>query len=583
MVNKISPTRIRNIILGNTFSDIKKRYEIHKKTSINKTIGNNIFRNCKKCTNNLFSKKEGIIFENKIYSEIRRNFPEDFIEIAGKNESFNPSFENIKEYHKKTERAIKNEIPIIIQAPLCSKHEKSTKNGKYLLFGVSDIIIRNDYLPKLIKNYDCDEKIDKSSYSIIEIKNKTFNFLKNGKRIGNNPLTNTYKVQTLIYSSILSEILKHQPKNAFLLGNSYVSYKNKNDVNGPLENIVSVNFEKEINIHEIMIESINTSLFIDNNIDKLGEEPHNHGFLPNIKYEREFGFNKDLTKIWRVTDEMRKNAVGNGKYFDYTHNQATISNLSNNRGITDYTKYSEKMLSINDILLMNQTSKYRCIFKKSFYEKIMKIKNGATQLFVDFETSNNIYLIGVGRYSEMEEREKKRKRNNKNGRWTYKTFIANSLDDESERIMVKDFEKYVNRIKKYSSVTFFHWGRAEIYWLEKYNKKHERGKFPINGNEWIDLCDMMISNSVVIRGMINFKLKTVANAMVENKLIDMELWNDDFDNGYLVCQMANSYYENKKLKNKINKIKDYNELDCRTLFEILNYFSNNVNKIGRIR
>ena len=92
----------------------------------------NNFKNNK--TFNSFIQKKGIDFEKHIVNLIKEKFPVSYV-----SEIYN--IENVN----KTIELIKKGVPIIHSAPLC--------NNKNKTYGVADLLVRNDYLNKII-DYD---------------------------------------------------------------------------------------------------------------------------------------------------------------------------------------------------------------------------------------------------------------------------------------------------------------------------------------------------------------------------------------------------------------------------------------------
>ena len=138
--------------------------------------------------------------------------------------------------------------------------------------------------------------------------------------------------------------------------------------------------------------------------------------------------------------------------------------------------------------------------------------------------------------------------------------------DEENRIL-NEFVSYIT-----SNDTFlpkvYHWGNIEPY---LFNKKYV-GTCHIN---WIDLHKIFRDRPIVVKGAKDFKLKSIANAMKDQGFISRSFtWNDSLNNGITAMIMAIKYY--KKCNNDpsiMNEIIRYNEVDCRVLWEIVNYLS----------
>ena len=108
-----------------------------------------------------------------------------------------------EENFNKTKRAIKDVVPIIMQAVLMENNLK--------LRGVADLIVRTDYLKKIFKNkinldFDSDRipkniKNKKYYYVVIDIKYSHLTLCAKDNLIRNNGRMKAYKSQLLIYNT----------------------------------------------------------------------------------------------------------------------------------------------------------------------------------------------------------------------------------------------------------------------------------------------------------------------------------------------------------------------------------------------
>jgi predicted RecB family nuclease len=165
--------------------------------------------------------------------------------------------------------------------------------------------------------------------------------------------------------------------------------------------------------------------------------------------------------------------------------------------------------------------------------------------------------------------------NNKENNWEFKSFILEEKTKESERKMLDDFWLYINgKLKEYNKKEsiFIHWSQAEKIVYEKIQLRH----LNLENKKLIDLYQVFINEPIVVKGALNYSLKTIANALKKNDLIKVN-WNSSnpCSNGLNAMIMAIKCYEkNKKISNEIPTIKnieEYNEVDCKSLYEILNY------------
>ena len=80
---------------------------------------------------------------------------------------------------------------------------------------------------------------------------------------------------------------------------------------------------------------------------------------------------------------------------------------------------------------------------------------------------------------------------------------------------------------------------------------------------------------IFINGCYNYGLKNVARQMYIHKLIKTN-WTNDLSNGLDAMFLAYKEYDKKnninlKKNNLFKKIIKYNEIDCKVLWDIVNY------------
>src|SRR5437660_1318821 len=81
----------------------------------------------------------------------------------------------------------------------------------------------------------------------------------------------------------------------------------------------------------------------------------------------------------------------------------------------------------------------------------------------------------------------------------------------------------------------WHWSRAEIAFLEgNYNSaaaRHNRGDDWVGRVKWCDLRELFRGEPIVVRGALNFSLKSVAKALYALGKIDATWPEAQVDNG----------------------------------------------------
>ena len=131
------------------------------------------------------------------------------------------------ESFESTIKLMKQGIPIIHAAPLKNRYNNTG--------GTADLIVRSDYLHKLVNECPLTEEeqhIESPKlgfpfhYVVIDIKFTTIPLKSDGRHILNSGMFPAYKAQTLIYNNALSYIQGYKPRYSFILGRRW-KYNNK--------------------------------------------------------------------------------------------------------------------------------------------------------------------------------------------------------------------------------------------------------------------------------------------------------------------------------------------------------------------
>jgi hypothetical protein len=141
--------------------------------------------------------------------------------------------------------------------------------------------------------------------------------------------------------------------------------------------------------------------------------------------------------------------------------------------------------------------------------------------------------------------------------------------------MLHEFWDFINIILKEKNKInsrFIHWTKAEP---SQYCKCIE--KFMLPCKNFIDLFEVFKMEPIVIKGAFGFSLKDISNAMYKNKMIKT-CWPKSTiacANGQDALLLGIKLYEsNEEIEydnNTLKVIRDYNEVDCKVLFEIIEY------------
>ena len=478
--------------------------------------------------------------------------------------------------------------PIIYQGILHNYNNKT--------FGAPDLMIRNDYINKFIgyELYKDDSPSKKLGvpwhYVIVDIKHSLITLNSDGIHIRNQDSIPAYKGQLLIYTEALNEIQGTKVTQAFILGKKYM-YENKGhkyEINDLMNKMGVIDYAK---FDKPYVDKLDEALKWLRSVRKEGHNwkllpmPSKDELFPNMKNDKDGAFNKikksladEISEITSVTYcgvDKRKLAFSQGVY-GWNDDKCTSELL----GFKDSPLASR----IDAILDINrQSDVYVKPEKVKYNNNQWRIrKDNEMEFFLDYETINSnfgkisgdvyfegcefIFMIGAGFI-------------NKNKTWEFKSFIMEYKTKESERKMLDSFWDFVNKkLKEYKKTEsiFIHWSQAEKIAYEKSQLRH----LNLQDKKLIDLYDVFIKEPIVVKGALNYSLKTIMKALYKHNLVKTT-WNtsNPCSNGLNAMLLAHKCYEkNERVTNNILTIKnieEYNEIDCKSLWEILEYLRKN--------
>lgn len=549
----------------------------------------------------------GFKFEDSVVKSLEDDYPDSVVTIVTNYYDINHDAMN------KTFEYMLKGVPIICQAPLY--------NDKNKTYGVADLLVRSDWMNKLftIHPLDSNEEIITAPrlkgnyyYCVIDIKWTTMYLCAKGDMIRNCGRFLAYKGQLAIYNAALGLLQGYTPRKAYILAKSWkytskeVEYEGFNCFNrlgqidfGGFDNAYikstsdAIDWVRNVRYNGDKWKCVPPSVTeLYPNMCNFYDVPYHH-----VKNEIADRIN-ELTQLWMVGPKNRKYAHENGIY-SWKDPLCTTDMLGifgprispvlqkiievNNSSVPIL---SPEIIKNNDYDWQNKSNVDFYVdfetINECFFEKTINLHNSKVE-------SNLIFMIGVG-YEEKKT-------------WKYQSFCLNSLNhDEEERIIdeFKDFiEKRVTAQMKKEKITnrnllfprFFHWGNAEQSIIRVANTRHRnRWKDWIRSIFWIDFCEIFRDSSepIVITGAKKFGLKEIAKTMYKNKWIS-SCWSDDGPSEGLSAMIdAIQYYkllDNPKISKKstefktsekiFNSIINYNEIDCKVVWEIIKYLRTN--------
>jgi hypothetical protein len=584
----VSASSTRNYLLHDPLIDYLNEYNI---TSLDKIPGANPKNNNtiisienKNKTNDIFVNyimNAGVEFENELIKLIEKSHK--VITVANYRDS-----KNIEKY-KDTIELMKKGEPIIYQGIL--------HNYENYTFGTPDLIVRSDYVNKLMNNYIIsDEEANISSpklgipyhYKIIDIKHSNIPLRADGIHILNSDSIPAYKGQLYIYTIALNKILGININKAYIWGKQYtyessgVKFKDTNFLN----RLGIIDYDTvDYQYVQQTANAIKWMQDVKNNSShwQLLPLPNRWELFPNMKNEHDGKWHSvkcelnnkinEITNIWNCGIKHREHAHNNN-IFKWSDPKCSSKNMGFNPGriattvdkILDINRNDAYIIKPNKILYDRDNWKETLNDTQEFYLDFETLQSNFGSIIKDGFILNNsesfIFMIGIG-YS-------------KKGKWIFKTFIMKNKTAESEIEMFNNFIKYISTILKQENKTkakLYHWSFAEVSIYNKFKCRNPHNIIQDKHISFYDLNKVFINEPITILGAFNFSLKTVANALHSHNLIK-SCWDtkNKCSNGLMVMILANELYDNKNTdiyNNPLMKdIINYNEIDCKVLFEI---------------
>ena len=452
--------------------------------------------------------------------------------------------------YKFTVECMRNGIDIIYQGVL---HDLDNN-----IYGCPDFMIRSDKINDIL-NFKCLEEHEKRipspklgldfHYVIIDVKNSTVEYMADKIHMRNSKCMPSNKGQIYLYTKCLENIQGYEPTCGFVIGNRTIHRDVINDTF--MEAIGRISYDsRDFKFKQMTFDAIDW-------IQKVRENGKNWSLLPtpsdpklypNMKNKsdqpyRDFKVNvaNELSEITNVymCGIIKRNEAHSKGILSWKDERCNSENLGFKKNHTSEL--------VDDILNINRQD------KELFKTNGKTVDTNKFKFYLDYETIGEfVFMIGVGWEEDT--------------KWKYKCFLANGYTLEHEHKMFREFVNFINFKSK--EPIFFHWSKFEVI---HYNKLVNRHDIKLNNYEFFDLYQFFIDNKIVTKGALDFSLKSVAKALHQNNLIYTS-WDtkSKCSDGMEAHTLAISMYENNKLQKKLIKdITNYNEVDCKVMYEIL--------------
>lgn len=474
--------------------------------------------------------------------------------------------------YQKTLQAMADGADVIVQGMVM--HEPSRTYGR------PDLIVRADRLARLfVGPPELERGAPKNYYVIIDVKYKAFQLRASGTPGG----IEDKKAQLFIYNRALGAMQGFTPRYAYMIGRSVTQFKGSKDGGGCFLRACPVDPNEVAALADDAVEWIRL-LEREGHDWVLEPQPSRKELHPNASNIQDDPWHRakkeiitrlrPLSSLWFVTPKNIDAAVKAGiTRWDDVRLRAEIFGLSADRTrILNHilaTQRGEEPLNPGTVMTLRDE---------------WKVKKGP-EFFVDFEYVSDldddfsqfpqkggnprIYMIGCGHEED--------------GRWQFECFIANRLDENGEREMLTRWIDHVYEVNRRlgggTMPTVFHWSPAETSTFQTaYNSASTRLRTTWSPLGWFDLLNRVIKiEPVTAKGALAFGLKPIAKAMHSHGLIETN-WEDGPMDG-LAAMLGGWHCEHEAAARGcclrdielMEEIRRYNEIDCRVMWEIVEY------------
>lgn len=549
----VSATSTRNYLIDDPLLDWLKMYKKNSKDN-SLSFRNKLFEN-------------GNAFESQIFGQLRQRYT--IVHIS--------TYECVRSHAKylETIHHIRNQTPIIYQAVL---HDFETKT-----YGTPDLLIRSDILSHMMGIAPI--KAQLYTYRVVEIKDSILQFKADGIHIrASSKNVNAYKGQLYVYTKTLGAMQGYTPSKAYIIGNRWVHGKTSGH---GLTRLGCVDFNThDRHIRKKTARAIKWVRDLRFNGHKWSVSPPSRDELkPNMCNTSDEPWHdikkklarrhNDITELWMCRPYNRVIAEKNG-----ITNWRTQHVNAEDLGIK-----GDKIKSTLQ-LIMEYNSRLPEFEGKNVYPDKIKCnkfswkKSNRLEFFVDFESISDvmcrhnqvqwkgslIFMIGIGWYF--------------NNKWLFKSLCVNNVLLHEEKRILCDMHKHIKSVSESYKETFgmdykpniYHWGAAEQTMYKHSVSRHKMS--PILSGQLCDFLKVMKEEPVVVRGSLNFSVKSIGTAMYKLGLIETTWDKSGVADG--LNAMVYAYEESKKNTNFrssdiVRDIADYNEVDCKVVGEIIRF------------
>jgi hypothetical protein len=531
---------------------------------------------------------QGLRFEAAVLAHLETLVPLRRIARGG-----DPSDVRSIDRARETFAAMSEGVPAIVQGVL--------RNPETRTYGAADLLVRSDVLAGLFPaSITPDEAAVPAPdlggpwhYRVVDIKFTTLHL----DRVGHAASGHLkFMAQVYVYNEALGRLQGYLPPFSYLLGRGWEKGQDRGQ--SCMERLAPIPHERALrrrdSVGRIVAEAVEwmRRLRTEGGSWEVLPEPSVPELRPNagngedqpwhaakLQIARQL---EELTLLWQVGVKNRRLANAEG-IFRWTDPRCTASTLA----VT-----GEKKPDILDrIIAVNQSTGGSVLEPVRVHasEDAWRPKP-ALEFYVDFETVTNladdftrvpeqngqplIFMVGCGHVED--------------GEWQFRCFIANQLSEPAEATMLDEWfahmDSVTDRLTPGHQPNVIHWSPAETSSLEtayrSATERHPEKHWP--RPNWFDFLKKVVKEEpVVVRGAMGFGLKAVANAMHSHGLIETG-WPGGVVDG--LGAMLGAWRSAEEARDGectlpevplMQAIRDYNEIDCKVMMEIVAYLRAN--------
>ena len=475
-------------------------------------------------------------------------------------------------------------------------------------FGLPDLLVRSDVLAELFPDaLSSDEAavaapdlgIGDRHYIVVDIKYTTLGLTASGG-LGNSGSAVAYKAQLHVYNRALGRLQGYRPPRAFLLGRGWkrTTGGTRTRVDNCMDRLAPVEHDEVTPGGSISRRTEAAAVWLrrlrrDGHRWDVLPVPSVDGLRPNaggdhgvwasaVKHIVDAG--GDLTVLRGVGVDRRRKANKRG-LFDWRDPQVTPESLG--------VKGAASAPVLKALLDVNRTPGPLVRPARVAAARSEWIDTPPMEFYVDFETVSGldddfsaiperdgqplVFMVGCGHIEE--------------GLWRFECFTADELAESAEAVVIEGWLAHMaavrDRLDPGGWPQVIHWSAHEESSLKSaYNsavKRHGRRGKVWAEPRWFDFLARVIRpEPVVVRGAHGFGLKAITNALHAAGLVETRWRTGPADGlGAMVgawwCQNEVAQGRAARLMDLdlMKEIRDYNEVDCKAMMEIVRYLREN--------